>query len=74
MILEGDRKRRVRDHDDERVRNYELAGLIAYAQHDPKNMPTFKATGDDRAQSNEADAERVRGYFIGLALTSEGKK
>jgi hypothetical protein len=70
--LDGENKRRTREHDDARARNYELAGLISYAHHDPKKMPKFQATGAAaREQSDAVNQERVRGYLISLALSSK---
>lgn len=71
-ILEGDYQRRMREHDDARARNYELANWISYAQHDPGKMPKFEATPKPGAvKSDEVDQAKVRGYLIGLALSSE---
>lgn len=71
VILEGEGKRRQRDHDEARSRNYELAKLIGFAHHDPQNMPSFKSGSE--ADSKEpvddaADQARVRGFFIGMAM------
>ena len=71
VILEGDYKRRMREHDDARVRNYELANWISYAHHEPNKMPKFQATPDrDKEASDAVAQEKVRGFFIGLALSS----
>lgn len=71
-MLDGDRKRRMRDHDDERARNYELAGLISYAHHEPKKMPKFKPTEDPNAEkSDELAQAQVRGYFMALAISAK---
>jgi hypothetical protein len=73
-VLAGAAKRRLRDHDDARVRNHELAMWISHAFHDPKKMPKFDPTpdrgGDKGARPvvNEADNARVRAWFIGRAL------
>lgn len=73
IILDGDVKRRTRDHDDARARNYELAHLIAFAHHDPKNMPKFEASGAEVKEESDALAQaQVRGFFIAAAL--KGKK
>lgn len=72
IILEGERTRRLRDHDEARARNFELAALISFAHHDPKNMPTFKSSQQaDKPQAPADDAvdqARVRGFFIGMAM------
>lgn len=74
VVLDGEHKRRTREHDDARARNYELAGLISFAHHDPKKMPKFQATGEAaKAKSDAVDQAKVRGYLIGLALNS-GKR
>lgn len=75
MILRGVYKRRMRDHDDARARHYELAHWIAFAHHKPGDMPKFEAS--DALESSEKSEvfdevaqEQVRGFFIGLALSS----
>ena len=74
-ILDGEQKRRLRDHDDARARLHELAMLVSYAHHQPDKMPKFKPTRDsNKAQSDTVAQEQVRGYFIGLALNSKSKK
>lgn len=70
-VLDGEHKRRTREHDDARARNYELAGLISFAHHDPKKMPKFQATGAaEKEQSDAVNQAKVRGYLISLALHS----
>lgn len=59
----------MREHDEARIRNYELAGLISYAQHDPSKMPKFQTTEDGNKEQSDALAqEQVRGFFIGMAM------
>ncbi|WP_322889306.1 MULTISPECIES: hypothetical protein [unclassified Yoonia] len=73
-MLEGEHKRHISQHDHARIRNYELAHWLIYAQHDPKKMPKFEQTvagaGSDagKVKSDEADQAQVRGFFIGMAL------
>jgi len=75
IVLEGDRKRRLRDHDDARARAHELAVLISYAHHQPGKIPKFTPTDDPGKPKSDAAAQaQVRGYFIGLALNSKPKK
>lgn len=72
-VLEGENKRLITDHDQARIRNYELAYWITFAHHAPKKMPEFRATNTPAKQiSNEADQERVRGWFISMAHRSGG--
>ena len=54
--------------------NYELAGLISFAQHDPKKMPKYKAASSAKVapEDDEVNAARFRGAFIALAL--QGKR
>ena len=73
-ILDGDQKRRVREHDDARARNYELAVLVSFAHHDPGKMPAFKASGaDEKAKSDELAQAQVRGFFIAAAMSAKKK-
>jgi hypothetical protein len=73
-VLDGEQKRRLRHHDDARARNYEFAGLISYAHHNPQKMPKFEPTGAPKV-SDELAHEQVRGFFIGMALrTGRGSK
>ena len=72
MVLDGAQAKRMRDHDDARARNYELAGLIGYAYHDPKKMPKFEASGAAQ-KSDELAHEQVRGFFISLAMSAKDK-
>ena len=47
----------MRDHDDERIRNFELANLITYAHHNPKKMPRYKPTEDKAEVKSDALAQ-----------------
>jgi hypothetical protein len=72
-IVEASRKQDDIEHEAARIRNYELARLISFAQHDPKNMPSYKLEADEaKPESDEANQERARGAFIALALRSKG--
>lgn len=79
-MLEGENKRQISQHDQVRIRNYELAHWLIYAQHDPKKMPKFEPTmpvaepAAGKVKSDEADQAQVRGFFIGLALKSASRK
>ena len=68
--MDAEHKRRIRDHDDARSRNYEFANWISYAHHDPKKMPKFEATEAGK-QSDELAHEQVRGFFISLAMSAK---
>lgn len=51
-----------------------MAALISYAQHDPKNMPAFKASGETAHREPVDDTvsqAKVRGFFIGMALNAK---
>ena len=62
----------MRDHDDERIRNFELASLITYAHHNPKKMPKYKPTEDKTQVKSDALAQaQVRGFFIAAALSAK---
>ena len=62
----------MRDHDDERIRNFELAKLISYAHHKPNKMPSFKPTENKTELKSDALAQaQVRGYFIGAAIRAK---
>lgn len=75
MILNGDAKRRLRDHDDARARNHEAATLMAFAFHSPGKMPKFQPSrAEAEAVSDDVNQAKVRGYFIALALASEEKR
>lgn len=51
-----------------RAMNYELAGLIACAYHDPENMPKFKPdAGPDVVPDDAAAQANLRGFLMGLA-------
>jgi len=72
-ILEAAIRRDERDHEEARIRNYELANLIAFAHHDPKKMPEYKPIASKpEAMSDEVQQARARGAFIALALRSKG--
>lgn len=71
IILRGEYKKQLRDHDEARVRNYELAQWISYAHHNPSKMPKFSTSyQDDKAKSDAVAQERVRGWFVAMALSS----
>lgn len=73
-IVKGVQERDAQDHETARIRNYELANLIAFAQHDPKKMPKYKsANSKPEPVSDEAEQARARGAFIALAFRSKGQ-
>jgi len=50
------------------MRNHELAHLLGFAFHDPKQMPKFEDSTEDRkAISNEGANAKVRGFLIALS-------
>lgn len=72
-IVTGVRARDAQDHEAARIRNYELANLTIFAQHNPKKMPKYEAVSAKREPvSDEAQQARARGAFIALALRSRG--
>lgn len=69
--MNASRKRDERDHEEARIRAYELANLITFAQHDPKKMPEYKPTKEpEKKKSDEADQVRARGAMITWALAN----
>lgn len=72
---------RARDrHEMRRAVSYELARLMAFAVHEPKNMPDLSPLAwrrgerrDETPKSNEADQARVRAWFIAMALQGENE-
>lgn len=68
--MKSDRKHRLREHDEARMRNYELAHWVSYAHHDPSKMPKFQAS-DEGDKSDALAQEQVRGFFIAMAMSSQ---
>ena len=71
MILRGAAAQRRAEIEAARALNHQLAGLVAFAFHDPQNLPEFRP--DDAAAAppqgaRELDHERVRGALIAMAL------
>jgi hypothetical protein len=60
------------EHDRRRMVAYEQARWVAFAFHDPKNLPDFKALAtpaeDAKAAQAELDDARVRGWFIAMSM------
>jgi hypothetical protein len=68
-VISGVRARDARDHEAARIRNYELANLIAFAQHDPKKMPGYKpVSGAPQPASGAVQQAKARGAMISWAL------
>ncbi len=68
-MISGVRARDARDHETARIRNYELANLIAIAQHDPKKMPGYKpVSGKPQPLSGKLQQAKARGAMIAWAL------
>lgn len=60
----------------QRALNWELAGLISFAFHNPKKMPTYRRIGEPQARvpqrpATEADHAIIRAYFKRLAKMDE---
>ena len=48
---------------------YETARWVAFAFHDPKNMPTFSLSTVERPKENtEINDAKVRGWFIAMSM------
>lgn len=74
LIVDGLRKRDQREHEEARIRNYELANLLTFAQHDPKKMPEYRPMKTtSAAKSDEAQQAQARGHFIAWALQHGAK-
>ena len=68
-IITGVRARDAREHEAARIRNYELANLLTFAQHDPKKMPQYKpVSAKPQPSSDEVQQARARGALISWAL------
>jgi hypothetical protein len=68
-VITGVRARDARDHEAARIRNYELANLLTFAQHDPKKMPGYKpVSAKPEAASEELQQAKARGAMIAWAL------
>jgi hypothetical protein len=68
-VITGVRARDARDHEAARIRNYELANLIAFAQHDPKKLPGYKpVSGKPQPASDPVQQVRAHGAMIAWAL------
>lgn len=70
MILTARIARRRDEIEAQRALNHEMAGLIAYAMHDPKKLPKYKAMpaqGETPGLVSDPDDARVRAYFMALA-------
>lgn len=77
-VLEGQAKRQAREFDERRALNHHLAGLVAFAHHDPTNMPEFKplaAALDPKAREREAEIQaiRERGDLIRATLRARAR-
>jgi hypothetical protein len=68
-VITGVRARDARDHEAARIRNYELANLLTFAQHDPKKMPGYKpVTAKPQPASDAVQQAKARGAMISWAL------
>ncbi|KQB15150.1 hypothetical protein H9N28_12560 [Rhodobacter capsulatus] len=73
MILRGAAAQRRAEVETARALNHQLAGLVAFAFHDPQHLPEFRpddtaATAAPAQGAREVDHERVRGALIAMAL------
>ncbi|WP_444460001.1 hypothetical protein [Rhodobacter capsulatus] len=59
MILRGAAAQRRAEVETARALNHQLAGLVAFAFHDPQHLPEFRP--DDTAATAAARAGRARG-------------
>ena len=61
------------EHEVARQRGFELANLISYAFHEPKNMPSYNDSRPKEPQENVTDEvalAQVRGFFMAMASRS----
>jgi len=73
MILRGGVEKARAENDIAQQRNYELATLVAFAFHEPDNIPKFGGSAQDEKQvSDEVAQAQVRGFFMALANKSAG--
>ncbi|WP_435988532.1 hypothetical protein [Sulfitobacter sp. SH24] len=73
-IIDGQNARIERDHKLQQVQFHDLAVLISFAYHDPKNMPEppgNTTTTKKKEVSSPVDDERVRGFFMAMAMRNE---
>lgn len=68
LVLKGHDERLAGEIENARRLNYELAGWITFAFHNPKKMPALNPKDPKKKQQSSAvDDARVRGFLIGLA-------
>ncbi|WP_028956658.1 hypothetical protein [Sulfitobacter sp. 20_GPM-1509m] len=67
MILRATVARIESEHELARVRNFELAGLVAFAFHEPKKLPKYSKTNSKSAVPDEVAQAQVRAFFIAMA-------
>jgi hypothetical protein len=68
-VISGVRARDARDHEAARIRNYELANLLTFAQHDPKKMPGYRPViAKPQPASDAVQQAKARGAMISWAL------
>lgn len=72
MIVKATSARRQRRFEEERLLNSELANLVAFAYHQPKQIPKYEPLQQARREEpSEADDAYVRAFFIGMAKAGE---
>jgi hypothetical protein len=68
-VISWVRARDAKDHEAACIRNYELANLLTFAQHDPKKMPGYKpVSAKPEAASDAVQQAKARGAMISWAL------
>ena len=73
-ILKAEQERSLQEHEEARMRNFELANLISFAQHAPKKIPKYKPSSEPAAKpKGEADQVKARGAMIAWALSNGAK-
>lgn len=71
-ILHGGIARARAENELARQRNYELAALVAYGFHDPKNIPKYTQAGQKADLPDEVAQAQVRGFFIAMSKKPGG--
>lgn len=72
-VLEGEGRKMLREFDNRRALNHELACLMACAVNAPDKMPEFTPIGAEQeaegpAVTSAADLVRAEGYLMALAM------
>lgn len=76
-ILHADAARRLRDFDERRFLDHNLAHLLAFSYHEPGKMPEFHPSGKGEApspepkKSTDAEITQALGYFMSMSLRAD---